>query len=166
MVEFLASQSYHTFQSFNNLHFLGLAFFHSKVLFLLNKISTLFLNVCMLYSVATVAMSEDKVPSSYMIPSKSILQVCSKILQVCCKVLHNLQDFWNILISKIFKVKILQEILYSCKNLNFLARKNIILQDLLTSCKILFSLWFSCKISFKHYLHAWFNYSFLQDFLI
>ena len=34
LVAFLASQWYHTFQSFGNLYFLGLTFFHSKDVFL------------------------------------------------------------------------------------------------------------------------------------
>ena len=34
LVAFLASQWYHTFQLFSNLHFLGFAFFHSKDAFL------------------------------------------------------------------------------------------------------------------------------------
>ena len=43
--------------------FLGSPFFTAKR-FLLNGISILFLKVCMLYSVATVAMCEDGVPST------------------------------------------------------------------------------------------------------
>jgi len=40
LVAFLASQWYHTFQLFSNFHFLGLAFFHSKDIFLMKLFPT------------------------------------------------------------------------------------------------------------------------------
>ena len=64
LVAFLASQWYHTFQLFSNLHFLGLAFFHSKDVFL-NGISTLFSKQASMEFVCLIRLCIYHIPQEY-----------------------------------------------------------------------------------------------------